>query len=336
MKKFGLLAMVFALGFGISGCGSSANQDPKNLGTLEVMFVPSKDPDKILEASKPLENILKTSLTEKGFTVDNVNVTVGDNYEVVGEGLASGTVDIGFIPSSTYVAFEDQGVEVLLSATRQALNNTSYDPKKWNENKPTEYVGEQVTYYDAIMVAGPSFKGKELGEKVNNGEKLTFEDVANATWCTSSPTSSSGYIYPNAWLQDEFGKSIDDLPNVVRANGYGDTVNSLASGVCDIGPGFADYRMNYADSWSGENDIWQDTNVIGVKGKIMNDTISVSNNSDIMSDELKTALIETFENLPNTEEGRQVMTCYSHDGYVVPNKEDYNEERRIYEQSSQK
>lgn len=331
MKKFLSMMMALLVVIGISGCGSSENTDPKTIDTLNVMFVPSKNPDDIQKASEPMANLIKESLTNQGFSVNTVNVTTGDSYEVVGEALASGSVDVGFIPAGTYVKYENEGVKPLMAATRNGLSINSKDAKVWNENKPTQETEEQVDFYNSLIIAGPSEKGKALGEKVNNGEKPTWEELNEATWCTSGPTSSSGYLYPSLWLKENYDKTISDLENTTRTKGYSDAMNSLQTQVCDISVGFADMRIDEAENWEG--DIWADTNVIGVSGPIMNDTISVSTTSKNMSDELQKALITTFSEMPNSETGKEVMKIYNHTGYVEVKPEDFDAERKVQELS---
>src|SRR5690606_29227234 len=187
----------------------------------------------------------------------------GTNYEAVGEGLSSGTVDIGLIPGGTYVLYDD-GAEVILTATRSGLNNDSDNPKDWNDNKPTEASDKQVTYYRSLIIAGPSEKGKELAEKVNNGEELTWDDVNSASWAVMSSSSPAGYIYPAIWLGDNYDKTITDLDNVLQADSYGSAFARLAAGQIDVLVTYADARRDNADGWGGENSIWEDTNVIGV------------------------------------------------------------------------
>ena len=339
MKKLLQIAMMVCIMLGVSSCGSKANKDPKTIDTLSIIFVPSKNPDDINNASEPLKQIVKESLTNQGFNINQVNVTVGDNYEAAGEALASGSADVGFIPAGTFVKYESRGVEPLLSATRKGLSvgNEVMDPKVWNDNKPTTETNAQVNSYNSLIIAGPSEKGQALATKVNNGEKLTFDELNAATWCTSSPTSSSGYLYPQMWLKENYGKTFDDLSNKTRATSYGDSMNNLAAGTCDISLGYGDMRTVYQDSWASPNGgtIWDDTNVIGVSGPIMNDTISVSTKSPNMSDELKTALINTFVNLPNTDQGKEVMDIYAHTGYAEVKIEDYNKEREVLQQQAQ-
>ena len=80
--------------------------------------------------------------------------------------------------------------------------------KDWNDNAPTEPTTEQVTSYRALMIAGPSEKGKALAEKVNAGEALTWEDVSGVNWSVANSSSPAGYIYPSLWLQENFDKNI--------------------------------------------------------------------------------------------------------------------------------
>ncbi|MFL2131723.1 phosphate/phosphite/phosphonate ABC transporter substrate-binding protein [Ruoffia sp. FAM 20857] len=311
-----------------------AAQETTQIGELSIGFVPSRDPEEIVTATEPLEQLLIDELATLGYEVGSVDISVGTSYEAVGEGLSAGTIDIGFIPGGTYVLYDD-GAEVILTSTRAGLSNDSEDPADWNANEPTEATDEQVTYYRAIMIAGPSEKGRELADKVNNGEELSFEDLNSANWSVMSPSSSAGYIYPTIWIQDNFQQNLSDLENVVQADSYLNSFARLASGQVDILTVFADGRRDYVDQWQselgGENDIWTDTDVIGVTPGIYNDTISVSNNSDNMSDELKAALQEAFINISQTEEGKEIIAIYAHEGYEVAESSDYEVERQAQE-----
>jgi len=64
-----------------------------------------------------------------------------------------------------------------------------------------------------------------------------------------------------------------------------------------------------------------------VTAPIYNDTISVSKASPIMDDAFKTALQNAFINIGNTEEGKAVISIYSHKGYQVAKSSDYDNER---------
>ena len=272
MKKiFALLSAVVLSMALMVGCSSSSNDDE-----LVVYFVPSRDPKEIQTATEPLADMLKTELAKEGFEFNNIRIEVGTSFEAVGEALTAGTAHVGFIPGGTYVLYED-GADVALTATRFGLNHDSDNPADWN-TAPTENTDKQVTYYRSLVIAGPSEKGQALAAKINNGEKLTAEDVKGATWGISSNTTSpAGYIYPSLWLQENFGLSITDLPNKVALDNYATSLAQLAAGQIDVMVTYAGARLDYADKWTTEfgrkSSIWDETNVIGVTAPIYNDTI---------------------------------------------------------------
>lgn len=306
----------------------------KKLEKLSIGFVPSRDPQEIITATDPLKDLLKTELESLGYDVEKVDITVGTNYEAVGEALSAGTTDIGFIPGGTYVLYDD-GAEVILTATRAGLSNDSDNPADWNQHEPTEATTEQAISYRGILIAGPSKKGQELAAKVNKGESLTFEDLDSANWNVMSSSSPAGYIYPALWLQENYKKTITDLSKVVQADSYGTAFARLAAEQTDLLVTFADARRDYAEAWTTElnrkADIWAETDLIGVMPAIYNDTISVSKNSEIMDDELKKVLKQAFINIGNTKEGKAVIAVYSHEGYQEAKDSDYDNERKAQE-----
>ncbi len=313
---------------------ASSETSNKKIDTLRIAFVPSREPEEIITATEPLKQMLTDELATLGYDVGEVDITVGTSYEAVGEALAAGTADVGLIPGGTYVLYDD-GCDVLLTATRDGLSIDSDNAKDWNDNAPTEPTTEQVTSYRALMIAGPSEKGKELAAKVNAGEALTWEDVSSANWSVANSSSPAGYIYPSLWLQENFDKNITDLPHAVQSDSYGSAFARLASGQVDILCTYADARRDYEDKWTTEygmtNSIWDDTAVVGVTPAIYNDTISVSKTSPTMDDDFKQALGQAFINIGNTEEGKEVIAIYSHNGYQWAKSEDYDSERAAQE-----
>ena len=204
MKKkiFALLSVVVLTMALMVGCGSSKSDDDE----LVVYFVPSRDPKEIQSATEPLADMLKEELAKEGFEFKNIRIEVGTSFEAVGEALESGTAHVGFIPGGTYVLYEN-GADVALTATRFGLNHDSDNPADWN-TAPTENTNNKVKYYRSLVIAGPSEKGQKLAAKINNGEKLTLDDIQGATWGVSSNTTSpAGYIYPSLWLKENFGRT---------------------------------------------------------------------------------------------------------------------------------
>lgn len=328
MKKlialFSVVVLTMAMFVGCGSKKSAANEE------LVVYFVPSRNPEEIETATKPLEEMLKKELSAQGFDFKKITVSVGNSFEAVGEALAAGTAQVGFIPGGTYVLYSDD-VEVALTATRDGLNHDSENAKEWNA-APTTGVDKLVTYYRSLVIAGPSEKGEKLAAKINKGEALTKEEIEGATWGISSNTTSpAGYIYPSLWLQDNFGISITDLPNKVALDNYATSLSQLASGQIDIMVTYADARRDYVEKWNTDfgrsGSIWDETNVIGVTAPIYNDTISVTKDKKVVSDELKAAIQKSFINIGKTEEGQGVISIYSHKGYEIGDDANYDSER---------
>lgn len=314
----------------------SSTEAPANkaIDKLVVAFVPSREPAEIVTATEPLKAMLQQELAKVGYDVKEVEITVGTNYEAVGEALSAGTADIGLIPGGTYVLYDD-GAEVILAATRDGLSKDSSNAKDWNDGKPTEPTDKQAVSYRALVIAGPSAKGQELAAKINAGEALTWDDVNSANWSIMSTTSPAGYIYPSIWLQDNFGKSITDLGKAVTSDSYGSAFARLASGQVDVLVTYADARRDYAEKWTTEyartGSIWEETAVVGVTPAIYNDTVSVSMNAPNMDDSFKAAVQQAFINIGNTEEGKAVIAIYSHNGYMPATSADYDNERKAQE-----
>lgn len=333
MKK--LLSLVLASALSLSlltGCGNSnkSSADDKTVDTLSVYFVPSREPEEIVTATEPLKDMLKKELATQGYEVNNIDITVGTSFEAVGEALSAGTADMGFVPGGTYVLYDD-GADVLLTATRSGLNKEFDEAKDWNDGKATEFTDKQAVSYRSLIVAGPSQKGQELAAKVNAGEALTWDDLNSAKWSVMSSSSPAGYIYPGLWLQNNFGKGITDLASAVQSDSYGSAMARLASGQIDVMLTYADSRADYQDRWTTEYNrtasIWEETNVIGVTEPIYNDTVCVSKTSDTMTDDFKAAVQKALINIGNTEEGKEVISIYSHEGYQAAKSSDYDKER---------
>ena len=339
-----LLTLVMSLGL-LAGCGSKdttadeSQQDgesgAKQIETLKVAFVPSREPQEIITATEPLKQLLKDELAKEGYEVGEVEITVGTTYEAVGEGLEAGTIDVGLIPGGTYVLYDD-GAEVILTATRDSLNKDSDNAKDWNDGQPTEASDKQAVSYRALIIAGPSDKGQELAAKVNNGEELTWDDLNSATWSVLSPTSASGYIYPCLWLQNHYGKGISDLEHVVQSDSHTTSVARLAAGQVDVMVSFGHIRIKNAPKWEtelgGTAPMVEQTGVIGVTEGIYNDMIAYSKNSDTMADEdFRKALGESFIEIADTDEGREIISVFSQVGYTWGQDSDYDGERAAQE-----
>ena len=340
MKKIAALLLALVL---MAGCTALADNIRMDKLTLE--FVPSKDADVIITGTKNLPDLLKAEMANQGYDIGEVEITVGTNYNATGEAMGAGSIDVGWLPPSTYVLYSDE-TEVILTSTRAGLSNDSENPADWNgeANKTTGDSSNQVGFYRALIYATPSPYGKELAAKVNAGEQLTWDDLNKATWTVGNNSSSAGYIYPTLWLMEHYdGKKLTDLDNVAFGIQYGDQFAQAAAEAVDIIVCYADGRRDYEAAWTlpiGENDptgkagmgrtdsIWNELNVIGVTPGIYNDTVAVTKaKPEIYNPEFIAALQNALINIINTEEGKAIFSVYSHEGYTRAVDSDYDATR---------
>jgi len=314
MKKILALILAMVLVLSLAACGGSsapaateapATEAPAveaeteaarpHFEKLTLEFVPSKDADVIIAGTANLPELVKAEMANLGYDIDEVEITVGTNYDATGEAMSAGTIDIGWLPGGTYALYSDD-TEVILTATRNGLSNDSTNPADWNgEANKTLKDGPQVTFYRSLIYAAPTEYGKKLAEKVNNGEALTWEDLDGASWAVQKTSSSAGYIYPTLWLMENYDKKISDLSNVIPLDsGYGTAFSYAAAEQVDIIVCYADGRNDYEASWNlpvdqqdetgkqgmgREDSIWNELNVIGVTEGIYNDTVAISKES---------------------------------------------------------
>ena len=318
-----------------------AETGSKDIDKLTFQFVPSKDADVIITGTAGLDKLVIDEMASKGYNIGSVDISVGTSYEATGEALAAGTIDVGWLPGGTYALYSDE-CDVVLTATRNGLSNDSTNPADWNgEANATKKDGPQVTYYRSLIYATPSEYGKQLAEKVNNGEALTWDDLNQANWGVMNVSSSAGYIYPSLWLMNNYdGKKITDLDHVQTLDSYGSAFQQAAAESLDIIVCYADGRNDYEAAWTlptdqqddtgkqgmGRSDsIWNELNVIGVGDKIYNDTVAVTMaDPDIYNTEFITALQDSLIDIIGTEEGKNIFSVYSHTGYQKAVDSDYD------------
>lgn len=337
MKKLLALFVCLVMVLSVFGC---TKKDPTpstgnvKVSSLSIQFVPSKDADVILTAAAPLAELLTAKLAEKGFDVGSVDISVGTSYAAVGEAMRSGTVDIGFIPASTYVLYAGDGAELLLIATRNSKRVETDVPMDYNTTEPNgNGTGQATNYRSLFYVNIESEKGAALYAKVEAGTELTWEDLNAVTFCSGSSTSGASFVYPSLWLHTRFGKTLNDVTNIIPDGGYTDNMAKLVSDQCQITFGYNDVRSDvdkpeiWTDTYGMEGTVWDYIKVIAVGDPIMNDTIAVSSTSEKLTPALKTALQEAFIEIAQTEEGLATVAPYSHKGYIVGSDSDYDATR---------
>lgn len=319
MKKLFAFTLLFVSIFALAACGGD-----EEMTELNVVFVPSRDAAEILEATEPLAELLKTELNALGYNFETINVSVSADYAAAAEAARAGTADVVFLPGGTYVTYAD-GLVPILAAARDSITKDSINAADWNDGLPTLNISgsKDATTYRSIIIAGQSTKGRELAAIINAGDDLTWADIEDAAFCTGGATSSASYVYPNLWLDETFGKSIDDMANAVDAGGYGGSVSQIEAETCDIAALYGDARMHNPFS---SGDIFALTDVIAVTVPIANDGIQVGGHINV---KLAEALQIAFINLINDSANEAIFDIYSHSAYAPTTFLAYEGSRKV-------
>lgn len=176
-----------------------ATEEPEQIGTadhpIKVLFVPSVDVDFMIESG----DLIGQALSDATGMVFEVSVPTS-YAATIEEMCASPTDTIGFIPAMGYaLANQVCGVEPGLASVRRG----------WN------------VYWSQFLVARDS-------------DIQSLEDLEGKTWGIGEFTSTSGYLYPLALLND-MGITPGDI---VETGGHPETAKAVYQGEVDFGTTF--------------------------------------------------------------------------------------------------
>ncbi|CAM4298714.1 phosphate/phosphite/phosphonate ABC transporter substrate-binding protein [Paenibacillus macerans] len=253
--------------------------------TLTVQFVPSQNADTLEAKAKPLEKLLSDRL---GIPV---KVSVSTDYNTIIEAMASKQVDVGFLPPTAYVLAKEKGAaEVILQAQRYGVDDATGAP-----------TNELVDFYKSMFIVKKDSPIQSVEDL--KGKKIAYQNV----------TSSAGYVWPAAVLQE---KGIDPLSDVepITVKGHDQAVIAVLNGDVDAAAIFQDARNTVKKDYPN---VFEDTRVIAYTEPIPNDTISVRSD---MSAEWVQKLKDAFIEIGKDSEGHKIIAdIYTHEGYVESN-----------------
>lgn len=220
-----------------------------------------KDGDTLIESVEPLTEMLSNEL---GIKVEGFTAT---NYVGVVEGLGSGQVDFGFIPPFAYVlANSESDAQVILTAINKS--------------------GE-ARYRSQFLVR------KDSGIK-------TFADVKGKVVAFVDPSSTSGYLFPGAYLITE-GIDIEKDMEYVYSGGHDKSLQLLLNGDVDVATTFVDARERYAADFPTA---MEQTELLGYTDYIPNISVTLRGNMDAeLQGKIKDALLK----IQASEEGKALL-----------------------------
>ncbi len=266
--------------------GEETEESPEMPETLTFAFQPQENPD----ALAPDVEALADYMTEK--TDIKSEVFLPTSYASVVEALRSDNADVAYFSGWPYlVAHREAGVELVAAEVR---NGNPFYHSQW-------------------------YVAKDSGIE-------TLSDLKGKSVAFTSPTSTSGYLFPVAKMIEETEMETGGDPKkffsqVIYAGGYEQALKSLVHGKVDAAA-VSDYAF---DQYLTEDER-AGIRVLSRQGPVPTHGIAVrSELPDEVKDKIKTAILDL--NKPENQAllesiyGAKELAARSHDEHVAPLEE---------------
>ncbi|XJS10682.1 phosphate/phosphite/phosphonate ABC transporter substrate-binding protein [Aerococcaceae bacterium WGS1372] len=299
-----LLASLAVASFANISLANNQVVSAQNEDTLEVQFVPTNNDGSMEARAQPLADYLSEILGRE------VNVTLATDYSTIVQAMASGQVDLGIMPPAAYVQARDLGsAEAILTSVLGAYDDETGLPLE----------GETTG----------SFQGEILVLADSDMEELT--DLVGKNIATLSPNSASGYIYPVAEMINA-GIDVNKDVTLTTVNDIPSEITAVLNGQQDAAFVFEGARNVFQGAFP-DNDLMEELKVLYLtEGEIPNDAIAVQPDMD---EELREAIKEAFLKMGETEEGLEIMSLWSHQGYTEVDESVYDQIKEYTEIAAQ-
>lgn len=355
MKRIMTLSLTAALALGLfSGCGGPAEEESASAdapvaitGTAEhltILLPPGADAATVAEHAEPFCAALDQEMRSRGWDVAEITVETAATGALAGKALDDGTADVAILPASQYFTYSEAAT-LLMTATRKGVSVSSETAADWNGSVDApSYTDADVPYGRTLICTTQSETGRALAQAAKNGT-LTWEELSQAKWIYPEAASSSDFIYPDLWLTDEFGKTMEDLPNVRGVDGYGVLFAEAGRQEADVIVLSADMRIDYSAAWQlseddidhtgklgmgHEDSIFNDLQVIGVTEPIYGDVMALRTEESPYSDaNFQSALIASMDALKNNEHARALWETCGYTGFTASGDGHYDNIREL-------
>ncbi len=272
----------------LAACGQAGPAVGSAARPLAMAFVPSGETQRILATGKPLGEMLEQ---ETGYKIE---VSVPTSYVAVVEAMGAGKIDVGWLaPFSYAVAHKRYGVEVILATVR---------------------AGSKTYPWQLIVHADSGIK--------------TIDELRGKRFAFGDPLSTSGYLYPAAYIKEKFNLEPEKFFSQIVFAGAHDKVvvavyNKQVDGGATYGPNAgapeSDARQRVLTTLP---DVMQKVVRILEADKIPNDTVSVRKGlpRDVV-EKVKNGLLK----IAGTDQGKKLLRdLYSIDGLTAAAHADYD------------
>lgn len=248
--------------------------EPIVLEELCVEFVKGeRDTEALVQLKKELPPLLISALAAEGVTVNAVSVTFGASAEATAQALSSGSVHVGFLPTSVYCAHFG---EMHAVADRIGASDT--------------LIGLYLPYadYNAALL--------EKLTSIPWGTAFTKEDLTAAHWALPA-MDERAERYLSLLLEKNYSLSLSELENVGYYSDLAERDAALKS---------ANFIVLYG-SYAVTNNFYATLENLPLEGE----TVAVSAGDEtLQSDKFRTALQNALAALCLDESAQPVLALY--------------------------
>lgn len=259
--------------------GFSACKNNQENDVLKLGFVPLVDGERLIESTKPLAKVLSEAIGKK------VEIVTATNYVGIVEGIGASKIDFAIIPPFAYVlANKESNAQIIL----KALNKKG------------------KSYYRSVFFVNKDSEIKNI--KDLKGKRVAFVD----------PSSSSGYLYPGAYLKKN-GVDIDKDIQIVYSGGHDKSLQLLMNNDVDAIAVYEGARKKYKEEFNG---IMEQTRVLCYSDNIPYISVVVRGDmSKELREQIKTGLLKGL----NGEEGKKItIELFNLYGFEEAQDSDYD------------
>ena len=228
---------------------------------VQMMFVPSGDAQVIVKGGQEVAELLKK---ETGL---HFKTSVATSYAAVIEAMGAGKVDIGWLPTFSYVLAKDKyDIELLLIVQR---------------------------------FGSPFYRG-QIMVRADSGIN-SLNDLEGKRFAFVDPASTSGHLYPKTLLLSKGFDPKTFFSKTVFTGSHNAVVLSIYKGEVDGGAAYDGSRAAVAKSYP---DVFEKIKVLAYTKEIPNDTVSVRKE---LPEGLKVKLRNGLKKISDSPKGSKIL-----------------------------
>ncbi len=316
-RSLWLLPAMILAATAFAGAPALAQDEAETPDKLVAGFVPSREADVLVTNIDPLVNYLSEAL---GIPVEGVVTT---DYTGLVTAMETGSAHIGaFGPFGMIQAIDRAGVIPILQTVRDG--EVTYHTQ-WFTNNPDKFCAEApVENPEGFLTCnGTEVEDTDLGYTFGpKGEDAIALIEAGTTVSFTTPTSTSGFVFPALQLINLAGLDPETDIEAIFSGGHDNSIIAVCNGDAEVGVSFDDARRIIQ---KGDCDDLANVVTFAFSDEIPSDGIAVAGS---LPGDLQQAIADALVAYAATQEGAAVLDAvYEIDSFGVANIDSFEKVR---------